>query len=74
MKYFYFAVTVEENGKYYAFVIRASECDNLLSKLDIKGIIHANIYQTKKKAEEVVDRWNADYKTNGTYLFDCSNF
>ena len=71
MKYFYIAVTVAENNRYCAFVIRASKSDNLLSKLAINGILHANIYPTKKRAAEVVDRWNAAYKTNGEYLFDA---
>lgn len=70
MKYFYIAVTVAENGKYYAYAVKVSESDNLLSKLNIKGILHANIYPSKKKAAEVVETWNASYKANGTYLFD----
>lgn len=70
MKYFYIAVTVAENGKYYAYEVKVSESDNLLSKLNIKGILHANIYPSKKKAAEVVETWNASYKANGTYLFD----
>jgi len=55
MKYFYIAVTVAENGKYYAYAVKVSESDNLLSKLNIKGILHANIYPSKKKAAEVVE-------------------
>lgn len=70
MKYFYIAVQVEEGGKYYAYAVKVSESDNLLSKLNIKGILHANIYPSKKKAAEVVETWNASYKANGTYLFD----
>ena len=70
MKYFYIAVTVAENDKYYAYAVKVSESDNLLSKLNIKGILHANIYPSKKKAAEVVKTWNASYKANGTYLFD----
>lgn len=74
MKYTYIAVTVEENGKYYAYVVKVSESDNILSKLDIKGILHANIYGTKKKCEEVVESWNKSYKQNGKYMFDISKF
>jgi hypothetical protein len=74
MNYFYIAVSVEENGKHYAYIIKASESDNMLSKLKIKNIEHANIYKTKKKASEVVSRWNAVYKTNGVYMFDNPAF
>lgn len=74
MKYTYISVTVEENGKYYAYTVKVSESDNVLSKLKIKGIIHANIYGTKKKCEEVVDHWNECYKQNGTYMFDTPKF
>ena len=38
MKYFYIAVQVEESGKYYAYAVKVSESDNLLSKLKIKNI------------------------------------
>ena len=70
MKYFYCAVTIEENAKYYSYVVKVSPSDNVLSKLSINGILHANIYETKKRAAEIVAFWNAAYKANGTYLFD----
>lgn len=65
----YAAVTVEENGKYYAYVIPFSSSDNALCKLAVKNILHANIYTTKKHAAEVVTAWNDAYKANGTYMF-----
>ena len=70
MKYFYFAVTVEENGKYYSYVVKISSSDNVLSRLKMKGILQANIYPTKKQAAEVVERWNAIHKINNQYLFE----
>ena len=70
MKYFYIVVQVEENGKYYAYAIKVSESDNLLSKLKIKNIVTANIFRTKKRAEEIVEAWNQMYKENGNYMFD----
>ena len=70
MKYFYIAIQVEENGKYYAYAIKVSENDNLLSKLKIKNIVTANICSTKKRAKELVEFWNANHKSNGKYLFD----
>lgn len=72
MKYFYIVVQVQENGKYYAYAVKVSESDNLLSKLKIKNIVTANIFRTKKKAEEIVEEWNQMYKTNGNYMFDAT--
>lgn len=69
MKNHYIAIQIRENGKYYAYAIKVSESDNLLSKLDIKDIISANICDTKKRAEELVTFWNDCYKRNGTWLF-----
>lgn len=37
MKYFYFAVQIKENEKYYAYVIKTSEYENLVSLFKIKG-------------------------------------
>lgn len=67
--------TAEYNPGYYAYVVKCSESDNLKSVLArIGGLIHANIYSTKKKASEVVSLWNDGYKANGTYLFDVPSF
>lgn len=70
MKYFYIAVQVEEGGKYYAYVVKVSESDNLLSKLKIKNIVTANICPTKKQAAALVEHWNNAYKANNKYMFD----
>lgn len=74
MKNSYAAVTVQEDGKYYSYVVKINESDNALSRLSINGIIHANIYTTKKKAENTAAFWNECYKTNGTYLFSTPAF
>lgn len=74
MKYSYIAATVKKEEKYYSFVIKVSESDNILSKLKFEGIQHANIYPTKKRAEQVVQNWNACHKANCTYLFDSPTF
>lgn len=70
MKYFYIAVTVEENKKYYSYVIKVNTQENLLSKLKIKGIVTATITPTKTKAESLVNLWNIIAKRNNQYLFD----
>lgn len=67
---FYIVVQIQENGKYYAYVIRATGADNLLSKLAIKNIVTANICPTRKAARALADFWNDCYKQNKTFLFD----
>lgn len=74
VKNFYFAVSVSENGKNYAYIIKATENDNILSKLNVKNIVVANICETKKRAAEVVSFWNISYKINGTHMFDSPSF
>ena len=70
MKYFYIAVTIEENKKYYSYVIKANDQENLLFKLKIKNIINATITPTQKRAENLVTLWNTIAKQNKQYLFD----
>ena len=52
MKYMWAVCDVEADGKYYAYPIRISVMDNLLSKLAIKGIKVANLCESKKRAKE----------------------
>ena len=70
----YIAVTVSENGKYYAYMIKHHNSNNLLNIANIKGILHANICDTRKEARETVEHWNKSYKQNGTYMFEEPNF
>lgn len=88
MKNFYIAVTVEQNKNMsifnpdenketnpglYAYVIKINSSNNLKSALEcIGGLVHANIFPTKKDAEHTVNYWNDCYKANGTYLFDSA--
>lgn len=65
----YITVQVTENGKNYAYAVKVSESDNLLSKLAIKGITAANLCSTKKEAEEVVTAWDESFKNNGSFMF-----
>lgn len=86
MKYAYIAVTVKQdrnanafesptsknpNFGYYSYVVKCSEEENIVFKLNcIGGLQCANIFQSKKRAAEVVEHWNACHKINGQYLFD----
>ena len=69
MKYMWAVCDVEADGKYYAYPIRISVADNLLSKLTINGIKTANLCESKKMAKEVADMWNGCHKTNNEYMF-----
>ena len=70
----YIAVTVSENGKYYSYMIKYHNSNNLLNIAKIKGILYANICDTKKEAERIVEQWNESYKQNGTYMFEAPKF
>lgn len=72
MKYTWLALQIEENGKFYAYAIRVSTSDNLLSKLSRKSLVTANICTSKKEAAATVDAWNAAHKANGKYMFSES--
>ena len=66
----YIVVTICENGKYYSYIVKHYNTNNLLSTLKIKNIIGATIFDTMKKAKETVNLWNTIYKINNQYLFD----
>ena len=72
MKYFYIVIQVKENNKYYAYTLKVSETDNLLSKLTIKNIISANICQTKKQAREIIEYWNNNFIKENKFMFDVN--
>lgn len=69
MKYVWAVCDVEADGKYYAYPIRISVADNLLSKLNIKGIKVANLCETKVKAKEIANMWNEIHKVNKENMF-----
>lgn len=69
MKHTWLALQIEENGKFYAYSMRVSTADNLVSKLSRKSLVTANICTSKKEAAATVDAWNAAHKANGKYMF-----
>lgn len=70
MKYFYIAITIQENEKYFSYVIKVNSKENILPKLEIKNIVTATITATKKEAENLVNLWNIIAKRNNQYLFN----
>lgn len=73
IKNIYIAVQIKENEKYYAYVIKTTDNTSLLSVLDVKGIITANIWN-KTEAYKIVKCWNDSFEKNGTYMFDSPSF
>ena len=50
MKNFYFVIQTRKNGLHYAYCLRLTENQNVLTHLQaIPDIISANIFPTKKK-------------------------
>lgn len=72
MKNFYYAVQAEENGKQYAYIIKTTAANNLISLF--ARIANAKIISpcyTKKSAELIVKGWRQSYKENGTAMLEC---
>ena len=63
-------VQTKEEDKFYAYIIKVSEGDNLLSVLNVNGIISAHFFSTKKKAESVTRELTKHFKLNGKYMFN----
>ena len=70
MKYKYFVVSIKENNKLYAYVIKTSKNDNILYKINVKNVQFVLLADTKKEAYQIASSWNDSYKKNNNYLFD----
>lgn len=76
MKNFYVVFAVDykgmfedQNKRYFADILKVSSSQNIAASLDaIGGLMHANICESKKQAQEIKESWNAQYKANGTYI------
>ena len=65
-----FAITIEENGKYFAWPLTVPANNDIVSEFaGIKGLKTANYCPSRKKAKELADFWNGCYRRNGTYLY-----
>lgn len=63
---------LEEIG-YYCYCFGISESENLYKSLSIiGGLKTANVFTTKKRAREFVEKCNTDFRKNGTYLYDAT--
>lgn len=74
MKNLYLVISIQEDGKRYAYAHKQPYCYNLLNLSEIKGVEILQPCESWKKAKETAERWNAVYKANDNYLFDCPRF
>lgn len=74
MNNFYYVVTIQENEKYYSYVLPVKQNNNLLSAFKIKNVINITPHKTKKHASSVANFLNIQYKTNENYLFQYPVF
>lgn len=71
MKYFYYVFQIEEKEKYYAWAVKISGGENLLSHIQrTKNLICVHQCKTFSEAKSISAYWNNCHKLNGTYLFD----
>ena len=58
------------DGKHYAHAFRIRGTINLASFVrDFPDLLSMNPCDTKKRAMEIAQAWNEQYKANGTYMF-----
>lgn len=70
MKHFYYVITVEQNGKYFSYPIKATENDNLKSYFNkIDNAIIITPIATAKQADELAAKYNLSYTENGNNLY-----
>ena len=74
MKNKYFVISIKENQKNYAYVIKTNKNDNILCKINVKNANFVLLADTKKEAYKIAENWNQSFKNNGSYLFDTPTF
>lgn len=70
--FYYACICKDNNDKYYPFVLKCSETENILGKINSAPYGYPHVVQpckTKKRAEEYVRFWTSCHKANGTYMF-----
>lgn len=65
---------IHDNGRYSACIVPVTDCDNLLSKLKIRGIVCANACKTQTAARDMVLEWRDMFRDQGIYYWDDPDF
>ena len=73
-KNLYIVISINENGKRYAFAHKQPYCYNLLNLFKIRGVEFLLPCESWKKAKDVAECWNATYKANNNYLYNYPMF
>ena len=74
MRKLYFVISIDKNGKHYAYVDEVYENYNLCGLFEGRHEFDGRTLQvvmhvpTKKKAHELAEAWNETYKNNGTLI------
>lgn len=75
MKNFYLVIAIQEGGKRYAYAHKQGYNNNLLCLSEKhKNAEYIAPCETWSKAKVTAEAWNAEYKANGKYLFNCPRF
>ena len=70
----YIVISIQENGKRYAYAHKQGYNNNLLNLSKIKGVEILQPCETFKQAKATTESWNAAYKANKQHLFDYPRF
>ena len=70
---FYYVITIEKNEKYFSYVRKIKEGNNIISLVDDDVIV---VYPCKrlKDAKALASLWNGQAKKNGNYMFELPKF
>lgn len=70
MRRIYFAATIEKDDRYASLTLSAGYGDNLVSLFErTEGLKYAQVCESRKRADEIVECWNRCHKANGAYLY-----
>lgn len=68
-KKLYGAGSIQENGKYYAWVIPFNSTDNVKAIINRNNLETLMIFRKRTDAEMVVKSWNDGWINSGNHLF-----
>ena len=72
-KKFWLAIQIRrENGCMDALILPVTENEDAAAKLNIRGIVSANIFASQKHAREVGLAWRDDFRAKGIYYWDST--
>ena len=64
----FYIITVEENGKYHAYVETINNSNNLVGRFPANAT-SVNACGTLKEARKIADTWNSGWDTEGKWIY-----